>query len=73
MTQFSYTIARNEDRAFSAWAGNPNAMYVAGATDVMQLLQEDIVAPETLIDISRLPLTKQRFVGWPTERSCVRG
>lgn len=58
MTPFSYTIARSEDRAFSAWAGNPNAMYVAGATDMMQLLQDDVVAPETLVDISRLPLTR---------------
>jgi xanthine dehydrogenase YagS FAD-binding subunit len=57
MTPFSYAIARSEDRAFGAWAGNPKAMYVAGATDVMQLLQDDVVAPETLIDISRLPLT----------------
>jgi xanthine dehydrogenase YagS FAD-binding subunit len=58
MTPFSYAIARSEGRAFSARAGNPNAMYVAGATDVMQLLQDDVVAPETLIDISRLPLTR---------------
>jgi xanthine dehydrogenase YagS FAD-binding subunit len=58
MTPFSYAIARSEERAFSAWAGNPNAMYVAGATDVLQLLQEDVVAPETLVDISRLPLTR---------------
>ncbi len=56
MTQFSYTIARSEDRAFGAWAGSPDAMYVAGATDIMQLLQEDVVAPKMLIDISRLPL-----------------
>jgi xanthine dehydrogenase YagS FAD-binding subunit len=58
MTPFSYAIARSEERAFSAWAGNPNAIYVAGATDVLQLLQEDVVSPETLIDISRLPFTE---------------
>jgi xanthine dehydrogenase YagS FAD-binding subunit len=57
MTPFNYAIAHSEDRAFSAWAGNPSAMYVAGATDVLQLLQDDVIAPETLIDISRLPLT----------------
>ncbi len=58
MTPFNYAIARSEDRAFGAWAANPNAMYVAGATDVLQLLQDDIVAPDTLVDISRLPLTE---------------
>jgi xanthine dehydrogenase YagS FAD-binding subunit len=57
MSPFSYAIARSEDRAFSAWAGHPHAVYVAGATDVMQLLQDDVIAPATLIDISRLPLT----------------
>jgi xanthine dehydrogenase YagS FAD-binding subunit len=57
MTPFSYTIARSGQSAFDAWAANPDAMYVAGATDVMQLLREDVASPRTLIDISRLPLT----------------
>jgi xanthine dehydrogenase YagS FAD-binding subunit len=57
MTPFTYAIARGETMAFEAWANSPNALYVAGATDVMQLLREDVASPEVLIDISRLPLT----------------
>ena len=56
MTPFSYAIAHTEAAAFDTWAGNPAAMYVAGATDLLQQLQEDIAGPELLIDISRLPL-----------------
>jgi xanthine dehydrogenase YagS FAD-binding subunit len=57
MTPFNYAIARTEEMAFGARAAHPDAMYVAGATDVMQLLREDVLKPATLIDISRLPLT----------------
>lgn len=57
MTSFSYAIARSEAAAFDAWASHAGGLYVAGATDVLQLLQEDIATPELLIDISRLPLT----------------
>jgi xanthine dehydrogenase YagS FAD-binding subunit len=57
MTPFSYAIAHGETTAFEAWASNPNALYVAGATDVLQLLRDDVVSPELLVDISRLPLT----------------
>jgi xanthine dehydrogenase YagS FAD-binding subunit len=57
MTPFNYAIAHSEERAFSALSANPHAMFVAGATDMMQLLREDVIAPRTLIDISRLPLT----------------
>jgi CO/xanthine dehydrogenase FAD-binding subunit len=35
---------------------------VAGATDLVQLLQDDVVAPEALIDISSLPLTTTEAV-----------
>jgi xanthine dehydrogenase YagS FAD-binding subunit len=57
MTPFTYAIARSETTAFEAWTANPSALYVAGATDVLQLLREDVTYPQSLIDISRLPLT----------------
>jgi xanthine dehydrogenase YagS FAD-binding subunit len=56
MNPFTYAIARGETAALDAWASNPGALYVAGATDVLQLLREDVVHPEFLIDISRIPL-----------------
>jgi xanthine dehydrogenase YagS FAD-binding subunit len=57
MNPFNYTIVHGEAAAFDAWRGNPGALYVAGATDVLQLLRDDVAHPELLIDISRLPLT----------------
>jgi xanthine dehydrogenase YagS FAD-binding subunit len=48
MNPFTYAIARGETAALEAWSGNPGALYVAG---------EDVVHPELLIDISRIPLT----------------
>jgi xanthine dehydrogenase YagS FAD-binding subunit len=58
MNPFTYTRARDTQEAINAFQGSPAAIYVAGATDVLQLLQEDISAPGTLIDISRLPHTR---------------
>jgi xanthine dehydrogenase YagS FAD-binding subunit len=58
MSPFSYAVAGNEAMAIEAWRGSAAPMYVAGATDVLQLLREDVVAPAVLIDISRLPLTR---------------
>jgi xanthine dehydrogenase YagS FAD-binding subunit len=58
MNQLTYTRARATQEAIDAFQGNPASCYVAGATDVLQLLQEDVSAPGTLIDISRLPYTQ---------------
>jgi xanthine dehydrogenase YagS FAD-binding subunit len=55
MNRFTYTRVHDARQAVDAFQGSPAAFYVAGATDLLQLLQEDVCAPGTLVDISRLP------------------
>ncbi|HUB44579.1 MAG TPA: xanthine dehydrogenase family protein subunit M [Acetobacteraceae bacterium] len=55
MNSFTYTRVHNAREAIDAFLGSPASFYVAGATDLLQLLQEDVCAPGTLVDISRLP------------------
>ena len=43
------------DEALELAAGNPDAVPIAGGTDVMVELNMDLGRPETLMDVSRLP------------------
>lgn len=38
-------------------AGKPNAKFLAGGTNLLDLMKEDVERPDELIDINRLPLT----------------
>lgn len=55
MRDFAYARAATLEQASAAVAGDPDAMLVAGATDVVYLLENEVFAPERLVDISRLP------------------
>lgn len=61
MNPFSYAIVHEVQEAVNAYQGAEHPLFIAGATDVLQLLQEDILHPGTLIDIGRLPLTHVRL------------
>ena len=54
MVPFSYAAARGIQSAFDLASGK-GAMFIAGGTDMMQLLQDDVVTPATVVDINRLP------------------
>lgn len=53
MRPFSYAAPR-DIRSAHRLIGS-EAMFIAGGTDMLQLLQEDVIAPARLIDISGLP------------------
>ena len=55
MQPFSYADAITVQSALDL-LGARGAMLIAGGTDLLQLLQEDVVAPPTLVGIGRLPL-----------------
>ena len=54
MQPFSYAEANSLQSALDLTAAN-GAMLIAGGTDMLQLLQEDVLAPRTLIGIGGLP------------------
>ena len=60
----AFTLARPTalDAAISGAGGN-GAKYIAGGTDLMQLMKDNVEAPTHLIDLEPLPLTGIRADG----------
>ncbi len=58
MINFQYTRAANLADAVQQIAADPAAKFIAGGTNLIDLMRGDVERPTRLIDISRLPLTK---------------
>jgi xanthine dehydrogenase YagS FAD-binding subunit len=58
MREFHYQRAADVDQAIAAVATNPGARFIAGGTNLIDLMKLEIEAPSHLVDISRLPLTQ---------------
>jgi xanthine dehydrogenase YagS FAD-binding subunit len=56
MINFQYTRADDVADAVHQMAANPTAKFIAGGTNLIDLMKEDVERPTRLIDISRLPL-----------------
>jgi xanthine dehydrogenase YagS FAD-binding subunit len=56
MRAFGYTVARNPAEAVRAAASTPNATFVAGGTDLLNLMRDGAEAHDHLIDVNRLGL-----------------
>ena len=56
MTPFQYARANDVADAIKQIAADPSAKFIAGGTNLIDLIKYDIAAPTRLIDISRLPL-----------------
>jgi xanthine dehydrogenase YagS FAD-binding subunit len=57
MRPFKYTSAPDVSSAVTGLSGNPRAKFLAGGTNLLDLMKEDVERPDELIDINRLPLT----------------
>jgi xanthine dehydrogenase YagS FAD-binding subunit len=58
MRPFQYVRASDPDAAASAVAANPQAKFLAGGTNILDLMKEDVERPNELVDITRLQLTE---------------
>jgi xanthine dehydrogenase YagS FAD-binding subunit len=58
MHHFGYHRAANESAALALAAAWPDAAFIAGGTDLLQLSKQGPAGPVNLIDISRLPLDR---------------
>jgi xanthine dehydrogenase YagS FAD-binding subunit len=56
MINFEYARASDVADAVRQIAGDPGAKFIAGGTNLIDLMKEDVERPSRLIDISRLPL-----------------
>ena len=57
MINFQYVRASDVADAVRQIAAEPTAKFIAGGTNLIDLMKEDVERPSRLIDISRLPLT----------------
>ena len=56
MINFQYARANNVADAVRQIAADPSAKFIAGGTNLIDLMKEDVERPSRLIDISQLPL-----------------
>jgi xanthine dehydrogenase YagS FAD-binding subunit len=56
MTPFQYARANDVADAIKLIAANPSAKFIAGGTNLIDLIKYDVEGPARLIDISHLPL-----------------
>ena len=56
MINFDYQRATNVAEAIRLIGGDPKARFIAGGTNLVDLMKSDVEKPSRLIDISRLPL-----------------
>lgn len=54
MNPFQYVRPRTIDEAIGLF--RPNSRYIAGGTNLLDLMKENVTRPEQLIDITRLPM-----------------
>src|ERR687893_2286282 len=56
MRPFKYTRASDADAAARAVAANRDAKFLAGGTNILDLMKEDVERPNELVDLTRLKL-----------------
>lgn len=62
MRPFKYTSVTDVSSATKGLSGNPQAKFLAGGTNLLDLMKEDVERPDELIDINRLPLTNIKTI-----------
>ena len=58
MNNFSYTRASDLSSALQAVVADPEAVFIAGGTNLIDLMKENVSRPSRLVDITRLPLNR---------------
>jgi xanthine dehydrogenase YagS FAD-binding subunit len=63
MNSFGFTRARDIGDAVRMIAADPDAKFIAGGTNLVDLMKENVARPTQLIDITHLPLAKVEDTG----------
>lgn len=58
MNQFQYVRPTKPQAAIEAVAKDANATFIAGGTNLVDLMKRGVLTPQKLVDINRLPLAK---------------
>ncbi|UFH57079.1 xanthine dehydrogenase family protein subunit M [Spirosoma sp. KNUC1025] len=71
MRPFTYIRAKDLSSASKLLTENPNAKFLAGGTNLLDLMKEDVERPNTLIDISELSLSEIKTIVAGTNRGGI--
>ncbi|MDO7844845.1 xanthine dehydrogenase family protein subunit M [Hymenobacter sp. M29] len=63
MNQFQYVRPTKAQAAIDAVAKDANAAFIAGGTNLVDLMKRGVMTPQKLVDINRLPLRQIERVG----------
>jgi xanthine dehydrogenase YagS FAD-binding subunit len=63
MRPFKYVRASDAVEAMRAVAANPQAKFLAGGTNILDLMKEDVERPNELVDLTRLKLAEIKAAG----------
>jgi xanthine dehydrogenase YagS FAD-binding subunit len=63
MRPFKYVRASDPGTAARAVAANPQAKFLAGGTNILDLMKEDVERPNELVDLTRLKLSEIKPAG----------
>ena len=63
MRPFKYVRASDANAAAGAVAANPLAKFLAGGTNILDLMKEDVERPNELVDLTRLKLAEIKPTG----------
>lgn len=58
MRPFKYSRSTDASKAVTIRAGNIHSEFLAGGTNILDLMKEDVERPDELVDITRLPLAQ---------------
>ena len=58
MQPFSFLESESAEKAASAVAEKPQAMFFAGGTTLIDLMKLDVIAPRQLVDVNHLPFSE---------------
>ena len=62
MRSFKYTRANDAANAVQTVSANANSKFLAGGTNILDLMKEDVERPDELVDITRLNFTQIKTV-----------
>ncbi|HEY0111395.1 MAG TPA: xanthine dehydrogenase family protein subunit M [Fibrella sp.] len=71
MRPFTYTRAKDPSSATKELTGNPNAKFLAGGTNLLDLMKEDVERPSAVIDITTLNLTEIKPIAAGTNKGGI--
>lgn len=58
MRQLAYVRPRSVEEALETITNTPNAKFIAGGTNLVDLIRNDVERPDTVVDVTALPLTE---------------